>query len=110
VNSPLHQSAGSACAALHHVADRPIFSAHPPRQLHPTPSPALQTRADCAKSALSARRRQAYSKVVFYLHAPDGIGRSKLAASAERLLGVPLTARNWRTICKIKDLAEALPP
>lgn len=33
---------------------------------------------------------------VFYLHAPDGIGRSKLAARVERLLGVGATARNWR--------------
>src|SRR5262249_45641312 len=33
----------------------------------------------------------------FYLHAPDGIGRSKLAANVERLLGVPMTDRNWRT-------------
>lgn len=38
---------------------------------------------------------------VFYLHAPDGIGRSKLATSAERLLGVPMTGRNWRTINEI---------
>ena len=35
---------------------------------------------------------------VFYLHAPDGIGRSKLAARVERVLGVDATARNWRTV------------
>lgn len=44
---------------------------------------------------------------VFYLHAPDGVGRSKLAACAEKLIGVPMTARNWRTVCKIRDLAGA---
>ena len=38
---------------------------------------------------------------VFYLHAPDGIGRSKIAEKAERHLGVPTTARNWRTVSKI---------
>jgi uncharacterized protein (DUF1697 family) len=43
---------------------------------------------------------------VLYLHAPDGIGRSKLAASAERRLGVPATARNWRTVTAVLDLAE----
>ncbi|MBI4730584.1 MAG: DUF1697 domain-containing protein [Chloroflexi bacterium] len=43
---------------------------------------------------------------VFYLHAPEGIGRSKLAASAERLLGVTMTDRNWRTVCKIKEMAR----
>lgn len=41
---------------------------------------------------------------VFYLHAPDGIGRSKLAAKAERLLGVPTTARNRRTVRKLFDM------
>ncbi|HLP17030.1 MAG TPA: DUF1697 domain-containing protein, partial [Bacteroidota bacterium] len=45
---------------------------------------------------------------VFYLHAPDGVGRSKLAANAERLLGVPLTDRNWKTVCKIHDMAKEL--
>ncbi|MBI5475621.1 MAG: DUF1697 domain-containing protein [Ignavibacteriales bacterium] len=43
---------------------------------------------------------------VFYLHAPEGIGRSKLAASTEKLLGVPMTDRNWRTVCKIIEMAS----
>ncbi len=43
---------------------------------------------------------------VFYLYAPEGVGRSKLAASAEKLLGVPMTDRNWRTVCKIREIAE----
>ncbi|MGH8456413.1 MAG: DUF1697 domain-containing protein [Stenotrophobium sp.] len=43
---------------------------------------------------------------VFYLHASEGVGRSRLAASAERLLGVPMTDRNWRTVCKLRELAE----
>ena len=42
---------------------------------------------------------------VFYLHAPDGIGRSKLAARVEKLLGVPATARNWRTSKKMLEIA-----
>jgi len=45
---------------------------------------------------------------VFYLHAPEGIGRSKLAANAEKLLGVPMTDRNWRTVCKIREMAKEL--
>jgi uncharacterized protein (DUF1697 family) len=45
---------------------------------------------------------------VFYLHAPDGVGRSKLAARAEKLLGVPMTDRNWRTVTTIQKLAQAL--
>ena len=43
---------------------------------------------------------------VFYLHAPEGIGRSKLATNAERLLGVPATARNWRTVHKVMEMAQ----
>lgn len=38
---------------------------------------------------------------VFYLYAPDGIGRSKLAEKVERSLGVPVTARNWNTVSKL---------
>ena len=43
---------------------------------------------------------------VFYLHAPEGIGRSKLAANAEKVLGVPATGRNWRTVCKVLAMAK----
>lgn len=43
---------------------------------------------------------------VFYLHAPEGVGKSKLAAGAEKLLGVPMTDRNWRTIGKLMELAS----
>jgi uncharacterized protein (DUF1697 family) len=43
---------------------------------------------------------------VFYLHAPEGVGRSRLAAGAEKALGVPMTDRNWKTVCKLRDLAE----
>ena len=45
---------------------------------------------------------------VFYLHAPDGVGRSKLAAQAGRLLGVPMTDRNWRTVSTIRKIAREL--
>jgi uncharacterized protein (DUF1697 family) len=44
---------------------------------------------------------------VFYLNAPEGIGRSKLAASSEKLLGVPMTDRNWRTVCKVIEMATS---
>ena len=43
---------------------------------------------------------------VFYLHAPDGIGRSKLAAGVEKALGVTGSARNWRTVCKLMEMAS----
>jgi len=41
---------------------------------------------------------------VFYLHAPEGFGRSKLAARAEKLLGVAASGRNWNTVCKLAEM------
>lgn len=43
---------------------------------------------------------------IFYLPAPDGVGKSKLAAGAEQALGVPMTDRNWRTVSKILEIAQ----
>ncbi len=40
-----------------------------------------------------------------YLHAPDGIARSKFAAQLEKTLGVGVTGRNWRSTTKIAALA-----
>jgi uncharacterized protein (DUF1697 family) len=40
-----------------------------------------------------------------YLHCPDGYGRTKLSnAFIERRLGVAATTRNWRTVCRLRDL------
>jgi uncharacterized protein (DUF1697 family) len=41
---------------------------------------------------------------VFYLYAPEGVGRSKLAAKAEKLLDTDMTDRNWRTVSKIREM------
>jgi len=46
---------------------------------------------------------------VFYLFAPDGIGRSKLAANIEKKLGVATTARNFRTVDKLWQLVGEVP-
>jgi uncharacterized protein (DUF1697 family) len=43
---------------------------------------------------------------VFYLHTPDGLGKSRLAARIERDLGVAATARNWRTVSMLMELAS----
>ena len=58
------------------------------------------------ESIKSDRERFALKDRVFYLHAPDGIGRSKVAANTEKLLGVAITGRNWRTVCKIMTMAR----
>jgi uncharacterized protein (DUF1697 family) len=43
---------------------------------------------------------------VFYFYAPQGFGISKLGAKAGRLLGVDTTARNWRTVGKLLEMAK----
>ncbi|MCB1889470.1 MAG: DUF1697 domain-containing protein [Rhodocyclaceae bacterium] len=40
----------------------------------------------------------------FYLLAPDGIGRSRLAPAVESALGVPVTARNGNTVMALAGL------
>ena len=41
---------------------------------------------------------------IFYLYAPNGIGRSKLVAKIEFCLGVPVTGRNLNTINKLQSM------
>lgn len=43
---------------------------------------------------------------VCYLHAPDGIGRSRLVANIERFLGVAATGRNLNTVLKLQQLLD----
>jgi uncharacterized protein (DUF1697 family) len=61
---------------------------------------------DALEGIKGDRERFVLEDRVFYLHAPDGVGRSKLAANAEKLLSVPTTARNWRTVGKIMAMAK----
>jgi len=42
-----------------------------------------------------------------FLHAPDGIGRSKLAAKIETVAGAPCAARNMSTVNKLPEVLDA---
>jgi uncharacterized protein (DUF1697 family) len=95
---------------LHNAVDANPFPAatSEPKSLHvffldKLPAKPNLTALDLAKKATEAYQ---LNGSVFYLHAPDGIGRSKLAASAERHLGVAATARNYRTVEKLVSLAD----
>lgn len=55
-------------------------------------------------SQLPSERFQLTDRV-FYLHAPEGIGRSKLVSKIGKSLGVEMTARNWRTVEKLWEMA-----
>ena len=57
--------------------------------------------------SLKARTEQFMLKgKTFYVHTPEGFGRSKLGGRAERLLGVDATARNWRTVTTLIEMAR----
>ena len=79
-----------------------------PRRLHLfflARAPAEPDVAAIEESAASTER-WAIRDDVFYLHAPDGIGRSKLVSKLEKQLGVAATARNWRTILKLREMID----
>lgn len=59
---------------------------------------------DALAAVQSPTERFALVANAFYLHAPDGIARSKLAGKVDRCLGVQSTSRNWRTVSKISEL------
>ena len=63
-----------------------------------------------AIEALKAKtERFALKGRVFYMHTPEGLGKSKLATRAERLLGVDATARNWSTVTALLEMVGAAP-
>jgi len=43
---------------------------------------------------------------VFYIHAPDGIARSKLIVNIEKCLGVTATGRNLNTVNKLTEMLK----
>jgi uncharacterized protein (DUF1697 family) len=60
-----------------------------------------------AMNELKAKSEQfVLTSKVLYFYAPEGIGTSKLAAKAGRLLGVDMTARNWRTVGKLLEMTR----
>lgn len=77
-----------------------------PKTLHffflaePATNPDLKALDD----AKTASENYTLTDRVLYLHAPDGIGRSRLAAKIEKCLGVVTTARNYRTVDKLQSM------
>lgn len=58
------------------------------------------------QSLATKTERFALSGAVFYLHAPDGFGTSKLGERAEKALGVAATGRNWRTVQALLEMVK----
>jgi uncharacterized protein (DUF1697 family) len=81
-----------------------------PKSLHLTflaqlpQAPALTSLQEvCRESEHFALRSK-----VFYFHAPEGVARSKAFSRIEKALGVPGTARNWRSTGRLLALAEQI--
>ena len=72
-------------------------------------APTQATEAELNTHASGAERAWIGPGVV-YLHTPDGLSASGIAPRMDRLLGVPTTARNWRTVLAIQAMAQALTP
>jgi uncharacterized protein (DUF1697 family) len=90
------------------IADNPFPEAvSDPSHLHLGFLSCPPTNPDLVKLDGSRKESERFvlTDSVFYLHAPEGVGRSKLAAGAEKCLGVPMTDRNWKTVCKLLELA-----
>jgi uncharacterized protein (DUF1697 family) len=93
------------------VASNPFPEAEAdPAQLHVSFLAAEPERPDLAALRALAAHDERFELLgdVFYLHAPSGVGSSKLAAKVERALGVAATSRNWRTVTKVLALAESV--
>lgn len=56
----------------------------------------------------SGREAFALKAGVFYLHTPDGFADSAVQGKVERFLGVPATARNWRTVNQLLQMSLGL--
>jgi uncharacterized protein (DUF1697 family) len=95
------------------VANNPFLDAvAEPKTLHFFFLDSLPSSPDMkaiAKLALPTERFELID-AVFYLHTPEGFGRSKLAAGAERKLGEPATARNFATIQALSEMLDAENP
>ena len=83
-----------------------------PQSLHLTilseaPQPG---RIDSAKKALTDTERFTVIGECLYMHAPDGLARSKFAANVARLLDVSATSRNWKTVTKLAAMASQETP
>lgn len=71
-------------------------------------APPLRIDHDRVESIRRPSERWQVKGTVLYLHAPEGFGDSKLALQFEKILGVPATARNWRTVGALLELAAGL--
>lgn len=76
--------------------------------LHFGLGPGMQLDESAAARLALPQERLHLAGSVLYLHAPDGVGRSKLFAKLPQLLSQEVTVRNLKTARAVYDLAAAL--
>ncbi len=95
---------------------QPVMAANPfpeaevdPKSLHLffLASPSLVDEAELT-AAKGPEERFQLTERVLYLHTPKYLSGSKLAIRLENLLGVAATGRNWRSVQKICEMAQAV--
>ncbi len=92
------------------IENNPIpEAAETPRFLHAAwleaaPDPA---KVEALRTLAGPRERIAVAGRIAYLHTPDGFGTSKLGERFDKGIGVANTARNWNTVLKLMELADA---
>src|SRR5262245_56498089 len=92
------------------AAGNPFPEAHEsPTSLHLFFLADAPTKPDFAslESLKTQKERFSLKGKVFYLLTPDGFGISKVATRVEQSLGVAATARNWRTVTTLLEMAKA---
>ena len=91
------------------IKDNPFPDAvDEPKNLHISflARPAKNANMEKILALKTENERFALTDYAAYAHLPDGVWKSKLAAGLEKHLGVPATARNWRSAGKILELAR----
>ena len=66
-----------------------------------------KTKVEMLRAFANAGERIEIVGRVAYLHTPEGYGTSKLAEKFDKGIGVANTARNWNTVLKLMELAQA---
>ena len=97
------EAAANACPYLEEAADEPRFV----HAFFLDAAPADEAVAKLREygEASDPTTRWQLGEGTVYLHTPHGLSKSKVAERLERTLGVPMTARNWRTIEKLREMA-----
>lgn len=96
-------------SAFRAVTDGNPFPTDEPKAMHVyfldgTPRWTAKAEMEAVKSPVE---RFYITDAAVYLYTPEFLTGSLLAPKLERLVGVPATARNWRTVQKILGMLEA---